>query len=397
MYDDLALAPDPDFDVALRRQLEARLQDRRSRATPGVIDIEFDVDMPLSAGPEPSRQAEHGRSRRAVFAIAAAIVASVAAGLIVDDLVVDDSIDPPGADGANARRLRRRRSQFRRRVAARQRPPSHRSRRTTSRRSRRSCGTPTWTSPATRTRAPAAPPDSTEPPPSSCRPAEQFAASVFESEQRPAATNDREFVNATSNSLRRAPVRGRTPNGGAGGGDARRDAGPGVSRRMRPRVPGVGADRVLRRISTTGPRSSTVTNSKRRRSTSTPTTCGHADGRWDRGTVSRASQQTDQQDMVSAAVRVGRIVTMIDVALTDYGRHAACDRSTTSSESCNAWPHVPLRRKPLVDERDDFFDEPGQLLVGLLVAVAEEVREDREVLDTEQVAVELDALGHLLG
>jgi hypothetical protein len=95
MYDDLALAPDPTFDVALRRQLEARLQDRRSRATPGVIDIEFDVDMPLSAGPGPSRQVERGRSRRAVFAVAAAIVASMAAGVIVDELMIDDSSEPP--------------------------------------------------------------------------------------------------------------------------------------------------------------------------------------------------------------------------------------------------------------------------------------------------------------
>ena len=95
MYGDLALAPDPVFDVALRRRLEARLQDRRSSATPGVIDIELDGDMPLSAAPEPSRQAEHRRSRRAIFAMAAAIVASVAVGVIVDELVVDDSSDPP--------------------------------------------------------------------------------------------------------------------------------------------------------------------------------------------------------------------------------------------------------------------------------------------------------------
>jgi hypothetical protein len=95
MYDDLALAPDPAFDMDLRRQLEASLRDRGSRATPGVIDIEFDVDMPLSAGLEPSRQAERGRSRRAIFAMAAAIVASVAVGVIVDELVRDDSSGPP--------------------------------------------------------------------------------------------------------------------------------------------------------------------------------------------------------------------------------------------------------------------------------------------------------------
>jgi hypothetical protein len=95
LYDDLTIAPDPAFDMALRRQLEARTQDHRPRATPGVIDIEFDVDMPFSAAPEPDRQPERGRSRRAVFAMAAAIVASVAVGVVVDELVVDDSTDPP--------------------------------------------------------------------------------------------------------------------------------------------------------------------------------------------------------------------------------------------------------------------------------------------------------------
>lgn len=94
LYDDLAIAPDPAFDVALRGQLEARMHDHRAPATPGVIDIEFDVAMPFSAH-EPSRQAERGRSRRAVFAMAAAIVASVAVGVVVDELVVDDSTNPP--------------------------------------------------------------------------------------------------------------------------------------------------------------------------------------------------------------------------------------------------------------------------------------------------------------
>jgi hypothetical protein len=95
MYDDLGLAPDTAFDMALRQRLEARMLDRSPRATPGVIDIELDGDLPLSPDPEPGRQSDHGRSRRAVLAMAAAIVASVAVGVIVDQLVIDDSSDPP--------------------------------------------------------------------------------------------------------------------------------------------------------------------------------------------------------------------------------------------------------------------------------------------------------------
>src|SRR5262245_11889918 len=48
------------------------------------------------------------------------------------------------------------------------------------------------------------------------------------------------------------------------------------------------------------------------------------------------------------------------------------------------------------EEREDLFGDAGHLLVSLLVGVAEEVGEDREVLEPEQVAVERDAFGDLV-
>jgi hypothetical protein len=94
-YDDLSVAPDPNFERALRSLLDANLRAVRTQTRPVPVDIDIELDVRRSPEPMPSRRDERGRSRRAVFAMAAAIVASVAVGVVVDQLVVDDSTDPP--------------------------------------------------------------------------------------------------------------------------------------------------------------------------------------------------------------------------------------------------------------------------------------------------------------
>ena len=95
LYDDLSVAPDPDFERALRSLLEANLRAVRTRTRTVPLDVDIELDVTRSPDPMPSRRDERGRSRRAVFAVAAAIVASVAVGVVVDQLIVDDSTDPP--------------------------------------------------------------------------------------------------------------------------------------------------------------------------------------------------------------------------------------------------------------------------------------------------------------
>jgi hypothetical protein len=95
LYDDLGVAPDSAFETALRNQLEVQLQDTISRATPYIVDNGVDVDVPLTATPEVGKHEERGRSRRSLVAVAAAIVASVGAGLLVADPFRDDSTQQP--------------------------------------------------------------------------------------------------------------------------------------------------------------------------------------------------------------------------------------------------------------------------------------------------------------
>ncbi len=96
-----------------------------------------------------------------------------------------------------------------------------------------------------------------------------------------------------------------------------------------------------------------------------------------------------------ALVAVARSILVIACSPIPPGE---LDSSSPTGLQC------PTRRRgrsgrsgALADERDDLLDEAGHLLVGLLVGVAEEVGEDRQVLEAEQVAVEGDALGDLLG
>jgi hypothetical protein len=95
MYDDLAIEPDVEFDRALRRRLDHDL--RSVPVQPFTLPADIEVDVPLWADPEPATREERGRSRRSLLAVAAAITASIAVGVVVDQLVVDDSSNPPAA------------------------------------------------------------------------------------------------------------------------------------------------------------------------------------------------------------------------------------------------------------------------------------------------------------
>jgi len=94
-YDDLAVEPDCELERTLRRRLDHDL--RAVRIQPMVMPVDIDLDMPSLPLPEPRGRDERGRSRRSMTAVAAAIAASIAVGAIVDQLVADDSGDPPVA------------------------------------------------------------------------------------------------------------------------------------------------------------------------------------------------------------------------------------------------------------------------------------------------------------
>jgi len=93
VYDDLAIEPDVEFESRLRRQLDGEL--RSVRVQQFTLPTDIEVDIPLSPIPEQQPDQERGRSRRSMIAIAAAIVASIAVGVVVDRLAVDDDSTPP--------------------------------------------------------------------------------------------------------------------------------------------------------------------------------------------------------------------------------------------------------------------------------------------------------------
>lgn len=92
-YDDLTVDPDAEFRRALRQQLDAELRPGREQRFTLPADIH--VDVPLSAHPAPPPRDERGRSRRSLIAVAAAIAASIAVGVVVDELVIHDSEQSP--------------------------------------------------------------------------------------------------------------------------------------------------------------------------------------------------------------------------------------------------------------------------------------------------------------
>jgi len=96
-YDDLAIAPDADFERTLRRQLDRGLRGISTQPVPLSIEIDLGLELPAPSHPEPGRRDERGRSRRSIIAVAAAIAASIAIGVVVDELVADDSTELPTA------------------------------------------------------------------------------------------------------------------------------------------------------------------------------------------------------------------------------------------------------------------------------------------------------------
>jgi len=93
VYDDLAIDPDVEFESRLRRQLDAEL--RSVRVQQFTLPADIEVDIPLSPIPEQQTGEERGGSRRSMIAIAAAIAASICVGVVADRLVVDDDSTPP--------------------------------------------------------------------------------------------------------------------------------------------------------------------------------------------------------------------------------------------------------------------------------------------------------------
>jgi hypothetical protein len=95
LYDDLAIEPDSRFERALRRRLDHDL--RAVAAPPLSPPVELDFEFPEPPLPEARDADERGRWRRSLIAVAAAIAATTAVGLVVDRLFVDDSTEPPTA------------------------------------------------------------------------------------------------------------------------------------------------------------------------------------------------------------------------------------------------------------------------------------------------------------
>src|SRR5689334_574822 len=93
VYDDLAIEPDIEFRRALRIQLEAAIESMplQQFTLPGGDH----VDLPLDAERDHDIGKQRGRGRRAIIAVAAAIVATIAVGIVVDRLVVHDDSPTP--------------------------------------------------------------------------------------------------------------------------------------------------------------------------------------------------------------------------------------------------------------------------------------------------------------
>jgi hypothetical protein len=99
VYDDLAIEPDSEFELALRRHLDARLREpwRVSRPEPSDNHVELDVDFDMlpSSRSLPPDDSDRHRRRRSTLSIAAAIAASIGIGLAVGRATDDDLVNTP--------------------------------------------------------------------------------------------------------------------------------------------------------------------------------------------------------------------------------------------------------------------------------------------------------------
>ena len=89
MYEDLAIEPAAAFEIDLRRRLHARLLDERPVDLPAAVDDKRDIDSATRSAPS----AERGKvgTRRSASWRVPALVAAIGAGALVAGVVDDDS------------------------------------------------------------------------------------------------------------------------------------------------------------------------------------------------------------------------------------------------------------------------------------------------------------------
>ena len=176
--------------------------------------------------------------------------------------------------------------------------------------------------------------------------------------------------------------------------DRRPSVPPSASRRPRRSTPPVGCSRARHRLR----------HVDRRRAVRSSTSRGTHPADWVEALAARGHRVERRSGMglelrprprdrrrTPTAVRRRRRPTAVIGSLPDRDATPRQDLCSRSRVRCELTRPKNCRS----EERQDLFGEAGHLLVGLLVRVPEQVREERQVLEAEQIPVELHLLGDL--